>query len=78
MEATELPKKVYVHKSQYWGLMANECNITKNGIEYVRTDDFIEKACKWLKENVLFTHPRKGTKVCAVNLIAFVDAMKGE
>ena len=46
--------------------------------EYTNTDAFIEKACKWLKENVLFTHPRKGTKVCAVNLIAFVDAMKGK
>ena len=38
MKANELPEKVYVHKSQYWGLMANEKNITKNGIEYVRKD----------------------------------------
>ncbi len=40
----EVPDKIYVHKSQYWGLMANEHNITKDDIEYTRTDAFIEKA----------------------------------
>ena len=40
------PEKIYVHKSQYWGLMVNEKDITKNGIEYTRTDAFIEKACE--------------------------------
>ena len=45
----EAPEKIYVHKSQYWGLMANEHNITKDGIEYIRTDAFIEKACEWLE-----------------------------
>ena len=49
MKANEAPKKIYVHKSQYWGLMANEHNITKDGIEYTRTDAFIEKACAWLR-----------------------------
>lgn len=44
MKANEAPEKIYVHKSQYWGLMANKHDITKNGIEYVRTDAFIEKA----------------------------------
>ena len=32
-----IPEKIYVHKSQYWGLMANEHNITENGIEYTLT-----------------------------------------
>lgn len=70
----ELPEKIYIHE-------ASAPELTEKlpyHIEYTRTDAFIEKACKWLKENVLFTHPRKGTKVCAVNLIAFMDAMKGE
>lgn len=40
--------KIYIHKSQYWGLMANKDNITKNGIEYIRKDAFIEKACELL------------------------------
>ena len=44
MKANEAPEKIYVHKSQYWGLRANEHDITKNGIKYVRTDAFIEKA----------------------------------
>lgn len=51
MKANEAPEKIYVHKSQYWGLMANEHNITKDGIEYTRTDAFIEKAAAWLEEH---------------------------
>jgi hypothetical protein len=47
-----VPEKIYIHKSQYWGLMANDENITKNGIEYIRTDAFIEKACEFLAENM--------------------------
>lgn len=39
----ELPKKVYIHKSQFWGLMTNECNTTKEDVEYIRKDAFIEK-----------------------------------
>lgn len=51
MKVNEAPEKVYVHKSQYWGLMANEHNITKDGIEYTRTNAFIEKAAEWLEEH---------------------------
>jgi len=46
----EIPEKIYIHESQYYGLMANRHNITKNGIEYVRKDAFIEKAVGFLKE----------------------------
>ena len=49
MKVNEAPERVYIHKSQYWGLMANEHNITKNGVEYLRTDAFIEKAAEWIK-----------------------------
>ena len=42
------PEKIYIHKSQYWGLMANEHNITKDGIEYIMKDAFIEKAYAYL------------------------------
>ena len=48
MKANEAPEKVYVHKSQYFGLIAHEHNIT-NGIEYTRTDAFIEKAENYLR-----------------------------
>ena len=50
MKANEAPEKLYIHKSQFWGLMANEHNITKDGIEYIRADAFIEKACSILKD----------------------------
>ena len=39
---------------------------------------FIEKACEWLKKNVTYMHPRKGTEECVVNLNAFIESMKGE
>jgi hypothetical protein len=55
MKANEAPEKIYIHKSQYYGLIANEHNITKNGIEYTRTDAFIEKVCEWLKDCATFT-----------------------
>ena len=55
MKANEAPEKIYVHKSQYWGLMANEHNITKDGIEYTRTDAFIEKAVDWWVGNFVYT-----------------------
>lgn len=38
------------------------------GVEYVCKDAFIEEVCKYLKENCTYTHPRKGTPTCAVNL----------
>ena len=44
----DVPEKIYVHKSPYWGLMVNEHNIIEASVEYTRTDAFIEKACEWL------------------------------
>jgi len=35
----------------------------------------IEKACKWLKNNCTYTHPRTGKETCVVNLNAFKKAM---
>jgi hypothetical protein len=49
----EVPEKIYVHKSQYWGLMANKCITTEDDIEYTRTDAFIEKACEWIDEHFM-------------------------
>ena len=46
----EAPEKIYVHKSQYWGLMANEHDITKNGIEYIRKDALYKKIEMWLNK----------------------------
>jgi hypothetical protein len=38
----ELPKKVYIHKSPFWGLMTNEGDITKKGVEYIRKDALVK------------------------------------
>ena len=48
----EAPEKIYFSGQQQWsnpfiGLM-KKCADTD--IEYTRTDAFIEKACKWVKE----------------------------
>ena len=78
MKANEAPEKIYVHKSQYWGLMANEHNITKNDIEYTRTDAFIEKATLWLLTNAsdyVVLHNGYDTKELVKD---FLDAMKRE
>ena len=78
MKANEAPEKIYVHKSQYWELMANEDNITKKGIEYTRTDAFIEKAKKWF-ENRNEWHDINGIKHCDMeDFEDFRKYMEGE
>jgi len=37
--------------------------------------EVIEKAAKWIENNIKFMHPRKETEVCAVNIGAFKDYM---
>lgn len=63
MKTNELPEKVYIHKSQYWGLMANDKNITKNGIEYTRTDAFIENAWDWIEDNILSSNQQDKSRL---------------
>ena len=82
--AHEAPEKLYIHKSQFWGLMANEHNITKDGIEYIRADAFIEKACEWIKENIT-NNPnansvlvRNGCVTLGMLIKDFKNYMKGE
>ena len=36
----------------------------------------IDKACKWLKENCTYIHPRTFKETCVVNLNAFKKAME--
>ena len=39
----------------------------------------IEDACKWLQDNLTYTHPRKETKTCMVNIPRFKqDLLSGE
>ena len=36
----------------------------------------IDKACKWMEENLREVHPRTGKEVCIVNLNSFREAME--
>ena len=76
MKANKAPEKIYVHKSLYWGLMANEHNITEDDIEYVRKDAFIEKACDYLMEYEFNDSPTIADRRKRVN--EFRKYMKGE
>lgn len=82
MKANEAPEKIYIQPSAIELLPHQNIVYAKpladNSIEYTRTDAFIEKAVKYLKDNVTYIHPRKGTKECIVNIPKFIDYMKGE
>ena len=43
---------------------------------YYADKTMVDKACKWLQENVKAIHPRKGTECCLVNLTVFKEAME--
>ena len=56
MKANEAPEKIYSIPTEggfYLTAIKPEPPFA-DGIEYTRTDAFIEKACEWLKENFLF------------------------
>ena len=74
MEANT-PNKIYVHLSQFWGLMANKDNITKNAIEYTRTDAFIEKAWDWIEDNLLTSNQQDKSRLYFEQ---FKNHMKGD
>lgn len=77
----EAPDNIYLFKKPNdvilgtWFLDSNE---QFENIEYIRKDAFIEKACKYLKENATYTHPRKGTEECIINIPKFIEYIKGE
>ena len=52
MKANEVFEKIYVHWSKHAKRLCASTAQGKGDIEYVRTDAFIEKAFKWLEENV--------------------------
>jgi hypothetical protein len=82
MKANETPEKLYLSDIQRYfddtDKTISTIKYADDDIEYTRTDAFIKKACEWLKKNVTYTHPRKGTEECVINLNAFREAMKGE
>ena len=81
MKANEEPEKIYCIPTEggcYYITTIKPEPPFAEGVEYTRTDAFIEKVVKYLKDNVTYIHPRKGTKECIVNIPKFIDYMKGE
>ena len=77
----EAPERIWVHE-----LSAKELNVPlkEYHIEYIRTDAFIEKACKWIKENIT-NNPnansvlvRNGCVTLGMLIENFKNYMKGE
>ena len=83
MKANEAPEKLYLHPTGKGNVGASWLTfpLTNEDIEYTRTDAFIEKACEWIKENLLkHTYVYEGEVGIgmAVFLEEFKQAMKGE
>ena len=49
----------------------------RKAVEIAR-EEMIDKFCEWVKKNVTYTHPRKGTEECMINLGRLKDAMRDE
>ena len=49
----------------------------KKAAEIAR-EETIDEVIEWLKKNVTYTHPRKGTKECIVNIAKLKDDLKNE
>lgn len=85
MKANEAPEKIYVHvKGNKATNTWNSEWIGVNDIEYIRTDAFIEKACKyWYQYNqdMVKKHGAKAVLGCSeftVNVEDFKKYIKGE
>ena len=79
------PEKIYIN--DFGSELSYDWHIEhccESDIEYARTDAFIEKACKWLKENkdkYLYNTGEKGEYIptCSGKIIdEFRKYMKGE
>ena len=49
-------------------------NQARRAVEIAR-EETIEKVVEWLKKNVTYTHPRKGTKECLINIAKLKDSL---
>ena len=49
----------------------------RRAVEIAR-EEMIDKFCEWVKKNVTYIHPRKGTEECVINLGKLKEAMKDE
>ena len=49
----------------------------KRAVE-IAMEEMIDKFCEWVKKNVTYIHPRKGTEECVFNLGKLKEAMRDE
>jgi hypothetical protein len=47
----------------------------RRAVEIAR-EETIDKIVEWLKKNATYTHPRKGTKECIVNIAKLKDDLR--
>ena len=81
MKANEAPEKIYIFDNPILDFTKLSVRQGSDDVEYTRTDAFIDKACVWIKENLLkHTYVYEGEVgiVMAVFLEEFKQAMKGE
>lgn len=74
-----VPEKIWIDTKNDLPKLSG--HIDKCSVEYIRKDAFIEKACEWIKENLLkHTYVYEGEVGIgmAVFLEEFKQAMKGE
>ena len=53
MKANETPEKIYLYPYSTDGIYEVETKPLEGTIEYTNTNVFIEKACDWLKKEVV-------------------------
>ena len=80
MKANKAPEKIYIDVSldSVWGMTER---LYEEEVEYTRTDAFVEKACEWIKENLLkqtYIYEGEVGIGMAVFLEEFKQAMKKE
>jgi hypothetical protein len=44
----------------------------------IAREEAIDDVIKWLKKNATYTHPRKGTKECIVNIAKLKDDLRNQ
>lgn len=72
----EAPDKIYINIDPVWGSMCVNYNkYDTNNIEYFRKNAIIDEVVKWMQENLTYTHPRKETVECIVNITKFKEDM---
>lgn len=68
----EAPEKIYLHPYSTDGIYEVETKPLEGTVEYIRTDAFMEKSERWLRE------VQKGFILTDKDITDFVNYMKGE